>query len=157
MPYTPTTPTLTLCDALIDVLLAAWTPSAPDGAERKYLERIDLSALVGRRVFLFPTGYDNAPATRGHDDYTHRITALTVERYPDAGDPSVAWLDERCDFVHTQIVQGFDYSHDGPPTFNRQVLTLSADVPVLYDAEILATKKQFWCAVELVFQEFRSA
>lgn len=156
MPYTPTTPTLTLCDDLVDAINAAWTPSDPDAVERRYLERIDLDGLRGRRVFFFPAGYDNRPATRGHDDYTHRITCLVVEKYPDAGDPPREWIDERVDFVHTQVVQGLDFSR-APPSFNRQVLTLSADVPAVYDAEMLTTKKQFWCAVELVFVEFRSA
>lgn len=149
-----TTPTLELCDDLVSALNTAWAPSSPDAVARKYLHRIDLSNLEGRQVFLFPTGYDSAPAARGYDDYTHRITALVVEHYGSAGDPANSWLDTRVDFVHTYIVQGFDYSHDGPPSFNRQLLTLSADVPDLYDAEKLATQKQFWCAVELVFQEY---
>jgi hypothetical protein len=154
----PTTPTLTLCDDLVTVLSAAWLPVAPDAARRAYLTRIDLKNVHGRQVIFFPTGYDNAPASRGEDDYTHRITALIFERYEDAADPDEvvpqAWLDERCDFVHDRIVQGLEFFRDGvQPSFNRKLITLSSDVLEMYDAEKLQTQKEFWCAVEMVFRE----
>lgn len=160
MPYTPTTPTLTLCDNLITALLAAWLPQAPDNAQRAYLHRIDLKSVQGRQVLIFPTGYTNAPASRGHDFYTHNITALVFRRYTAAADSEVVvpaeWVDEEVDFVHTRIVQGFDYGRT-LATFNRNLVTLSADVTELYDGEKLATQKEFWCAVEMVFQEQRTA
>lgn len=155
--YTPTTPTLTLCEALVTVLTAAWNPVAPDAVEWCFFKRITdegTRKLLGRQVYLFPTDYDNAPETRGEDVYTHRITALVVERYPetDAGDPTRDWIAERVDFVHTQIVQGLDWSHDGPPAFNGKLLTLSADV-VVVDIEQLTTQRMFYSSVELVFSE----
>lgn len=159
MPYTPTTPTLTLCDDLVAALAAAWSPAEPSGVERAYFKRVTdegLRKLVGRRVYLFPTAYDNAPADRGEDQYTHRVTALTLERYEDPGDPPTEWTDERVDFVHTRIVEGLDYSHDGPPSWNRKLLTLSADVEVC-DVERLTTQRLFMAAVELVFLEIRDA
>ena len=159
MPYTPTTPTLTLCDQLAAALAAAWGPVAPDGVERCYFKRIPdegAARLLGRQVYLFPTDYDNGPADRGEDEYTHRVTALVVERYPDAGDPPTEWTDERVDFVFESIVQGLDFSHDGPPSWNPKLLTLSADVRVC-DVERLTTQKLFHSSVELVFLEIRDA
>ena len=158
MPYTPTAPTITLCDDLVTFLAAACDPYSPSSVRRAYLHRIDLKATEGRHVIFFPTGYDNRPATRGHDFYTHRITVLTFERYVDAADAAVTvpqeWVDERVDFVHTQIVNGLDFYRDGVrPSFGRNVVTLSADVPEIYDAEKLNQQKEFWCAVEMVFEE----
>ena len=160
MAYTPIAPTLTLCDNLVSALSAAWKPVAPSKVARGYLERIDLSEVKGRLVLFFPEGYDNRPAARGLDWFTHRVMVLVFERYADAADSSVTvpqeWIDERVDFVYSRIVQGFDFSR-GAPTWNANLTTLSADVTEIYDAEKLEQNKEFWCAVEIVFQEQRDA
>ena len=161
MPRTPTTRTLTLCDNLVTYLLGQWKPQAPDGASRAYLSRIDLSTVKGRQVLIFPVSYTNRPADRGNDFYTHGVMALTFERYTDAADAEDTvpqeWVDERVDFVNTYIAEGFDFTHDTTfgalAPFNRQLQTLSSDVPDIFDAEKLATQKEFWCAVELQFRE----
>jgi len=156
-----TTPTLKLCDDLVTALTAAWSPVSPDGVERCYFKRIGdpddaNTKLTGRKVFIFPTAYATAGATRGENEYTHRVSVLTVERFPAAtpGDPTTAWVDDRVDFVHTYVVKGFDYSEDGPPSFNRKLLTLSAEVAEVCDPEKLVTgNRLFYCLVDLVFSE----
>ena len=162
MPYTPTTPTLTLCDQLVTALVAAWSPASPDGAERAYFVRIGdgedaFTKLTGRRVVIFPTKYGFQAADRGENEYQHEVSVLTVERYPDAGDPPTEWTDERVDFVHTRIVDGFDYSHDGPPSWNRKLVTLSADVQVTNVEKLVTGGKLFYSLVDLVFLELRDA
>lgn len=162
MPYTPTAPTLVLCDDLVTQLRAAWGPKAPSEVRRAYLHRINLDDVKGRLVLFFPTAYDNRPAARGVDWYTHHITAVVFERYTDAADADETvlreWLDERVDFVHTQIVQGLEYGRDGTqPSFNRSLTTLSSDVTEICDFEKLEQNKEFWCAIEMVFQEQRDA
>lgn len=154
----PTTPTLTLCDALVTALQAAWTEGANDAAERVYFKRIGdadrpETKLVGRKVYVFPTGYDSGASARGEDDYLHRVSVLVVERYEDAaGDPPTSWIDTRVDWVFTYIVQGFDYSHDGPPSWNKKLVTLGAQVQVC-DVEKLLGGRLFYSLVEIEFQE----
>jgi hypothetical protein len=163
VPYTPTTPTLTLCNDLVAALLAAWTGrGVNDGAERCYFKRIGdadrpETKLLGRKVFIFPNAYDNGPADRGEDEFLHRVSALIVERYEDAaGDPPTEWTDARVDFVYEQIVEGFDYSHDGPPSWNKKLVTLGASVQMC-DVEKLATTRLFYSLVEFEFSEIRTA
>jgi hypothetical protein len=168
VPYTPTTPTLLLCDALVAVLAADWDgsgnpPAAPSGPERAYFKRIgdadsgEDERLVGRRVIIYPTGYSNDPASRGEDDYAHRVSVQVFERYTDAGDPPREWIDERVDFVWARIAEGFDFSHSGPPAWNRKLLTVSADVVVLDLGKLLGAGSMFVSQVDFVFSEIRDA
>ncbi len=159
----PDTPTLILCDDLIAALLLAWTDKgADDGAERCYFKRIgDIdrpeTKLVGRKVFLFPTHYDNGPTTRGEDEFIHNVSALVVERYTDdAGDPPTDWTDDRVDFVYNQIVQGFDFGRESP-SWNRKLTTLSANVMVCDVEKLTSGGKLFYSLTELVFSEIRDA
>ena len=160
MPYTPTSPTLTLCDDMVTYLTQQWVPKSPDSVRRAYLHRFDLSKEVGRQVLIFPVAYTNGPADRGRNFYEHTVMVLTFERYGDAADPDEVvppeWIDQRVDFVNTYIVEGFDFTHDttfgATAPFNRNLQTLVNDVPDIYDAEKL-NKKEFWCPVELKFRE----
>lgn len=161
MPYTPTTPTLTLCDQLVAALVAAWSPTGDDGAERAYFKRWgdgqDPTAdLKGRRVVIFPTGYDADFASRDEDEYEHRVGVQIVERYTPDGDVPTEWTDVRVDFVHTRIFQGFDFGRESP-AWNKKLWTKSAEVRV-YDAGYLTTGgKVFFSTVDLVFGEYRDA
>lgn len=161
MPYTPTTPTLTLCDQLVAALIAAWAPSGDDGAERAYFKRWGdgsdpVSELKGRRVVIFPAGYDNGFASREEDEYEHRVQVQIAERYADDGDVPTEWADERVDFVFQRIVQGFDFSRV-MPEWNKKLWTKSAEVRV-YDSGYLTTGgKLFFSTVDLVFGEYRDA
>lgn len=162
MPYTPTTPTLLLCDALVSALQTAWGPTGNDGVERHYFKRVGDAEgaefkLLGRRVVIYPTHDSNDPASRGEDEWTHNVTVDVFERYTDAGDPTVEWIDRRVDFVTTQIVDGFDFSHTGPPSWNKKLLTLSYDRLLCDPAKLVGSNKLFFSRVELVFSEIRDA
>lgn len=161
MPYTPTTPTLTLCDQLVAALEASWSPVSPSGVERCYFKRLGdgddaTTKLEGRRVLVVPTGYDNGPETRGEDGYVHRVSVLTVERYTDAGDPPTEWTDERVDFVFDEIVQGFDFGRQ-PPSWNAKLVTLSAAVQVCDVEKLVTGGKLFYSLVEFEFAEIIDA
>lgn len=162
--YTPTTPTLTLCDNLVDSLEADWLPAAPDGAERAYFKRIadsedQRNKLTGRRVMIFPTGYDYSPATRREDQYTHHVSVLTVERYAGAGDPPRDWTDERVDFVYTHVVQGFDWDHriNSFASFSRLLVTDSSEVQVCDIEKLTSGGRLFYSLVNIVFFELINA
>ncbi|OWY59353.1 hypothetical protein B7486_75020, partial [cyanobacterium TDX16] len=159
------TPTLNLCDALVALILTTWTGrGASDGAERAYFKDVaDADGgnlkIEGRRVVIYPTGYDNGPADRGEEEYTHNVTVDVFEPYPanTAGDPTTAWIDTRVDFVHEQIVQGFDFSFNGPASFNKKLYTRSAKVSVVNVDTLLGRNKLFWSRIELEFGEIRDA
>jgi hypothetical protein len=163
MPRTPTTPTLLLCDDLVEHLRTQWGCSDPDGVRRAYFEPFgdaedELSRVYGRQVVVFPTGYGTAYATRGADRYTHLVSVLTVERYEDGGGrPPDEWTDERVDWVHEFVVQGLDFNRDGPPSFNRQLGTLSADVQVCDVEKLVTGGRLFYALAVLEFEEYRTA
>lgn len=154
----PATPTLSLCDKLVELIRTSWQPAAPDQAERVYEAPIDAAKKgLGRRVYLFPATYTSEPADRGKDLYTHKITALCVERYEEAGRPPVAWIDDRVDFVYEQLFQGLDFGRNGPLIWgDRSVVTRGIDPVDLYDAAYLVQAKTFWCELTFDFDEILS-
>ncbi len=161
-----TLPTRELCADLATYLVEQVPTAgvAPNSVTREYYVRTsdkDDAALVqisGRRVTIAPTlpnSYSYEPETRGKDRYTHRISVLVEKRYTDAGDPTRAWLDTEVDWVYTNIVLMFDFDkRDGNgPTFNRQLVTLFADVQLFDLTDLLAHGKLFSSQVDIVFQE----
>lgn len=156
----PTTPTLELCDDLVAHLLAGWADRGPkDGAERRYFARISdegAARIEGRRVFVFPTKYDNGPENRGEDLFVHEIAVLVAERYTDAGDPPTEWIDERVDWVYEHVVQGLDFARE-TPAWNGGLSTTSADTQVADIEKLTTGGKLFYSLVQLVFAEVRDA
>ena len=161
MPHTPTTPTIVLCDALVTYLKAQWGPVAPDTVERAHNgQTIDDGLTEGRHVRVVPLSYSKVAADRGDDWYTHRIGVVTLEKYPDATDPKyvipIDWIDERVDFVHTEIVKRLDlYRNGSQPTFNRMVVTREILMDAIYDPGRLRSG-QFWSEVEFDFEELEA-
>lgn len=167
-----TAPTLTLCDALVEYLTTqvAEAGAAPNSVRREYFIRIadkDDEALEqtdGRRVTIAPTlpnAYSYEGHTRGEDLYTHQISVLVTERYPETvtGDATRAWLDERVNWVYTNVVLLFDFDKrsDNGPSFNRNLVTLSAEVQ-LFDLDTLVGRgKLFLSQVDLTFHEIVDA
>jgi len=162
MPYTPTTPTLVLCQQLAAAVKGAWNPAAPSGADwdffRRYGDGEDPGTeLAGRQVVFFPGedyGWENE--NRGQERYTHRVSCLVVERYADPGDPPREWIGERVDFVHAQIVQGLRFTRGGPPAWNPMLMTLGANVEVCDRDKLMSGGKLFFALVELEFLELVS-
>jgi hypothetical protein len=155
------TPTLTLIDQLVTAVNTAWAPTGNDSVSRAYFKRIadvedDNLKLVGRKVYLFPTGYSYEGFTRGEDQYRHEITALCVERYNDAaGDPTNSWIDTRVDFVWTYLVNGLDFDNRSGAQFtaNKNVVTNSAEVQVCDVEKLTGGGRLFYSLVSLVFLE----
>jgi hypothetical protein len=157
-----TTPTLSLCDALVGVIDAGWSgQGVNDGVSRVYFIRIadvDDSSLklLGRKVYVFPTNYSYAGFTRGEDQYQHEISVLCVERYTEArGDPPTSWIDDRVDFVYNNIVQLLDYDgrSGATATFNRNLLTDNIEIQVCDVEKITGGGKLFFSLVNFTFVE----
>lgn len=150
--YVPTTPTITLCEQLVTELQTAWVPTGNDEVLYDYIYRFNATNLKGRKVVLFPTGYDSSAENRGEDSYSHLITALIVERYEDADSPPKEWVTERIDFVFDKVVSGLDYFKSNLSLSGREISTARADV-TLYDPVKLATDHLFYSTVEFEFTE----
>lgn len=159
-----TLPTLTLCDDLVTVLTAAATPGPKDSYQREYFVRHadaedpELKVGDGRKVTIAPSNpnaYSYEPATRGEDNYTHRVSVLIEKRCVDAGDVARDWLDTEVNWVYTNIVLGFDWDFrtGAIPTFNRNLVTISADVKLFDIDDLLSRGKLFSSQVDLVFNE----
>lgn len=156
---------LTLCDALVSAVTAAWTTIVADSGTvtRRYIAPVDvqeLNSLTGRHVYVFPGPYDNSPDTRGHDCWVHVIGILVVERYTTlGGEPADAtlrtWLDDRVDFVESTVINTIDY--DGRTRLSigstRKILTLSIEVET-YDVDMLNQQKLFWSEITATFQDY---
>lgn len=164
MPYTPTTPTLTLCAALASYVQTQANLVSPDVVDWDFFRRFgdadDLAiggATLGKQVIFFPATYDWELENRGQEEYTHHVYARVVERYAaGAGDPPRDWTGARVDWVHTYIAKGLRFQRGGPPSFNSMLLTLAASVEV-YDAEkLIGSGKLFYALVELKFSELVS-
>lgn len=166
MPYTPTTPTVVLCEQLAAAVLAAWQassspPGASDGVDwdffRRYADadQVGAAQLVGRQVVFFPPGYDWRSADRAEDEYTHHVLCLVVERYTAAaGDPPKLWTAERVDFVHDRIVKGLRFTRGGPPSWNRFLLTDAASVQTCDVQKLVSGGRLFYSLTELEFTEY---
>lgn len=157
----PATPTLTLCDELVTLLSDTWNPSAPSAVERAYYRRFGdadsgQDELQGRQVVIYPTDYVSDAENRGEDKYTHRVVVQVVERYPDDGDPPVAWMDELVDFVYQSVVQLFDFER-APPTWKKRLLTESTVVSIYDLTKLMNGGKLFFSEIEFVFAELRDA
>lgn len=155
-----TTPTLLVAELLAAAVQAAWNPTAPDAVAWDFFRRwsdLDKAAsdtLLGRQVVFFPSDYGKQSEDRGEDRYTHRITALVVERYTGAGDPTRAWTAERVDFVHERIVKGLWYTRDRAAA-NRNLMSVSADAAVCDTDKLTGANKLFAAEVQLVYDEIR--
>jgi hypothetical protein len=81
VPYTPTSPTVVLCQNLASAVQTAWGPTAPSAADWDFFKRygdadeVAAAALVGRQVVFFPSEYAWDGATRAEDEYTHSSRA----------------------------------------------------------------------------------
>lgn len=152
---------LTLIDALVDAIDTAWNPSSPDSVERQYLANIsekDLKDFIGRKVILFPLEYETEDANRSENQYGYGVGVEVLERFEDAGkatDLAVKeWLDERLDFVETQLIDALDYGGGGLLAIgSRRLWTESIETPARYDIELLAEKKIFRCSLKFKFRE----
>lgn len=159
---------ISLCDQLVTTLSAAWTSQAADDAvTRAYVAPVTLDRSVtfaGRRVYVFPVGYQDEPATRDEDSRAYAVTVWVVERYPDAlpidSAQATAWFDERVLFVEETVYDSLDFGRvdaaAGKPGIlefdNRRVWTESARVGV-YDWERMAGLQLFMAELEFTFRE----
>ena len=146
----------TIADAAVLVIQAAITAAASDTTtvERTYLpEVLDpdyATAITTRKVYASGSGYAQVGVvSRAEDLNEYTLRLLIVSRYCDAGDPTRAWVDAQIDWVETYIydalgdARGFRVSEAWPET---------AEVPVAWDAELLAEHKLFWSEVTIAFR-----
>jgi len=156
---------LTLIDQLVTEISGSWEPESPDTVTREYLALVtdkDLQSLLGRRVYLFPMAYETQDENHSENVYGYRVGVSVIERYEEAdkaGSEAVkAWLDERLDFVETELIDALDYGQNGLLSFgsNRKVWTESIEIPQRYDVVLLAEKKLFRCDVMFMFREIQA-
>lgn len=127
---------LTLADALVAVVTAAWVsynggPTGGDAVSRDWPDEIGVDAdqanvVQGRQVLLFAEAY-SAPELADRADLLkqYRVAWLVVERYTDPGTPTKAWVDARVDFVEAVL---FDVLRD-PYLTVASTFTPDPDVP----------------------------
>jgi hypothetical protein len=148
------------CDAVVAALQTAWAPVAPDGIARLYVAPVtvqELPSLVGRQVWVFPASYDDDEETRGEDEWAHELGVLIVERCPDAGGPSVAWMDERVAFVE-QTVRGTLKAFQGRGSLLADTYWLEkAPVVEVYQVQALNEAGIFWSEIEVTLREIVEA
>lgn len=147
---------LDVCDALVAAVGAAWTEGASDSVERVYLAPINFHTQAGRHVYIFPTNYENSPATRSEDDWTYQVGVVVVEKHASAGEPSTSWLDERVTFVQEKVFDVLDFAR-APLIVGTGLglITQTSSVEV-YDETKLNELHTFWSELTFTFTEIRS-
>ena len=151
-----TTPILTMLDSLVTRISTQWGPTGNDAVSRVYQTPVKTSEIVGRKVYLFPAEYDDESATRAEDLITYRVAIIVAERYEAAGEPTVAWVDTRVDFVNDLLDWLEFLGTSGNPLHaigTREIKTLSREPVQVYDVEMLVKHKMFWSELEFTFQE----
>jgi hypothetical protein len=148
---------IAVCDAIVTRLQTVLSPAAPDEVARKYLAPVKAETLRGRKVYVFPVRYSDAPASRAENLTDYTVAVLVVERYEDAGEPTDEWIDERVNFAES-VYHALDFG-GGEDLLavesTREVWCETADAPV-YDVEMLSTKKLFWAELEFLFREINA-
>lgn len=145
----------TVADAVVARIVALWTPTHPDTCERCYFwkpaER-ELKDLAGRHVRVFPVTYGDQPETRSENRHEFRFLIVVAERYPDAGVPPRAWMDERAEFVQDKLIDGLDYDGQSRLEASATMKLLTGEVGFeVYDVEYADKRHLFWCEIEIMF------
>jgi hypothetical protein len=155
VPYTPTSPTVVLCQNLASAVQTAWGPTAPSAADWDFFKRYGDADEVGGRARRPAGGVLPERVRVGRRDpgrgRVHALVAcLVVERYADAaGDAPKLWTAERVDFVHDEIVKALRFTRSGPPSWNKKLTTLGARVQVCDVEKLVTGGKLFYRLVEL--------
>ena len=141
-----------VCDAAVDLIVAALDNPTDATVSREYLPDVDAETITDRLVYVFPDGYSQVETnTRSQDLDEYRVVVLTVERYESAGTPPKAWIDARVLFVQQKIYETLSDA--------RTVRLLDtiwpevAEVTVAYDPEELRERKLFWSEAVFTFRE----
>lgn len=152
-----TTRILQVCDAWVAALVARWSPTSPDGAQRVYDTNVVLNPdrpdqLEGRQVFIFPRTYrTQARHSRSQDERSYEVSVLVVEVYPGPQPVPTAWVDDRVDFVSSQVWPFLDNVRQGY-VVDQVWPEPGAEVQV-YDPEKLRELKLFWSWVDAELRE----
>jgi len=148
---------LTVCDALVSAIEAGLDEPTDASVERLYLAPMDLATDTARHVWVFPARYSTILANRGEDEWTHTIGVIVAERYTDAGEPPVAWLDERVTFTEEYVYRALDFTRSLLSLgTGRDLVTQTAEATV-YDDLRLSEKKLFWSELRFEFKEIKDA
>lgn len=154
----------TVGDALVADVLATWAAdrgspvAAPDECERLYLTPVDLGRLTGRKVWVTPAAFLDEAATRRLNRGEYTFAVIVAERYPAAGLPPKAWLDERVRFVELLYDRLGSFGNerasgwlqaDGHP---GGLWTERAAVGEVYSFDYLDRHHVFWAELELEFR-----
>ena len=141
-----------VCDAVVAVIAAAWSPTGNDTVSREYDADIDSKKLVGRKVYVFPASYANPePSSRSEDFYDYAVAVMVSERYEDAGRVPNSWVDDRIAFTRDKVYE--------PLSDARTLLILgtlyplTAEVDPVYDVDELRSRKLFVSVVNFTFRE----
>ncbi len=143
---------LTVCDALVEAVVAALGSIGDAEVERLYLAPLDMAADTARHVWFFPATLSRRPENRAENSLTYRVACVVAQRYTDPGEPSKTWVDDLVAFVQSRVYFPLDFIRD-PLMFgdNRQLITTGGEITI-YDAERLQ-RGLFWSEITFEFQE----
>lgn len=148
---------LDVCDALVSKVITAWTAiTADDSVERVYLAPIKVHTQIGRHVYIFPTNYENSPATRSEDDWTYQIGVVVVERHDSSGEPATSWMDTRVNFVQDKVFDALDFARAPLIVGSGLGLITQTSSVEVYDETKLNELHTFWSELTFTFTEIRS-
>jgi len=151
---------LGLCDALAARIIGGLDAPGDAAVDRVYIDKHSEPNDAGLRVWVFPVRDNQAPLTRGEDEWTYEVAVVVTDWYPDPAPVPDSWLDARKLFAETKVAGRMNFTRDtfdfGSAPARRVQLVPALDRPV-YDAEALMAKKLFWWEATFEFRELLTA
>jgi hypothetical protein len=139
------------CNAVVDKIQTSASTSAT--VTRVYLAPENLATITGRKVYVFPTGYGSSQETREADRWTYSIWCRIIEKYTDPGEPTVAWMDDRVNWVREHVIGALDIGNKTLAiSAERTAWTTSTEAEV-YDSANMENEHLFIADVKFEFTE----
>jgi len=155
-------------DAVVAVIAADWSPSAPDSVSAEDAPEFNTDpdegeVMSGRQVRVLPDSYDSPDAaSRAQDVNDYTVVVVVAELYPDAGPVPAAWVRERRRWVQDVLFAPLTNPRTrllavpGEPGSGLWSVAPSA-VETVYDVDELRERKVFLSVLRLTFREHADA
>lgn len=144
-----------IADAVVAKIAADWQPTGDDTVERVYLPGVeDIKELAGRQVQVWFEDYGQADiASREQDRNSFVIVVDVYEKCDEQGEPSVAWVDERVDWV--EGIWDLLNEARNPPLFPsplNDVIPAASSRVGSYDPDLLREENLFASRIAITYE-----
>lgn len=146
-------------NAVADRIASGWPAVKPATVESVYHYTVSDGFPSGRHVLVFDVGEEQiGAADRVTDINDYSVSVVVFEKHEDAGDPPTDWVDERVDWVASEVYAKLQNQRLPwqAPLLDNELWPQEAGIVLKCDADLLASEhKLFWSVCEFTFREVR--